>query len=226
MALRKLLPTVALAVLSTTLHAQTTIGSPGGSNIGPFGGAPFNRTLGQTFTTPTDNRLDRFSFFVGGQPTTINFRAYVIGFTIDFRGFWVATSATPLFASSVLSVTTNGESLSRIDVSTGGLSLVAGQQYGAFLSTLDVVNSSTTGIIFSKSLGSQYSGGELVRFNGATPEWNSQFWPGSQGEDLEFEMVFGRAGPQAVVPEPSTYALMLTGFAGLAMLRRRRLHSA
>jgi hypothetical protein len=222
MALRKLLPTLALAAIGTTLGAQTTIGSPGGSNFGFFGGSPFTRTFGQTFTTPTDNRLDRFSFFVAGQPTTMNFRAYVIGFEIDFRGFWVATSSTPLFASSVLSVTTNGQSLSRIDVATGGLTLVAGQRYGAFLSTLDVVNSATNGLIVSKSAGNQYTGGEAVRFNGATTQWNSEFWPNFQGDDLEFEMVFGQAGPQAVVPEPSTYALMITGFVGLTLMRRRR----
>ncbi|MDZ7631719.1 MAG: PEP-CTERM sorting domain-containing protein [Gemmatimonadaceae bacterium] len=208
--------------MSTVSHAQTTIGSPGGSSIGFFGGPPFTRTIGQTFTTPTDNRLDRFSFFVGGQPTTMNFRAYVIGFEIDFRGFWVATSSTPLFASGPLSVTTSVGSLSRIDVSTGGLALVSGQRYGAFISTLDVLNSSPTGLIVSKSFGNQYDGGEAVRFNGTTAQWNSEFWPNFQGDDLEFEMVFGAAAPQNVVPEPSTYALMATGLIGLVMLRRRR----
>ena len=226
MTIRRLIPALALALAVPTLGAQATITAPGGSNIGFFGGGALLRTIGQTFTTPTSNRLDRFSFFAGGQPTTMNFRAYVIGFEIDFRGSWVATSSTPLFTSGLLSVTTDGATLSRIDVSTGGLALVSGQRYGAFLSTLDVVNASTTGLVFSKGTGNQYSGGDLVRFNGTTTEWNSQFWPGLAGEDLEFEMAFGQSAPQAVVPEPSTYVLMATGLVGVALLRRRRASGA
>lgn len=36
----------------------------------------------------------------------------------------------------------------------------------------------------------------------------------------------GQLGPNAVVPEPSTDALMATGFAGLALMRRRRVRQS
>lgn len=221
MSLRRLLPAVALAITGTAVGAQTTITTNGFTNIGPFGGSPFNRTFGQTFTTPTDNRLNSFSFFVAGRPSTLNFRAYVVAFDVDFLGRWRPTTRTPVFTSGLLSVTTNGEDLSRIDVLTGGLSLVAGQRYGAFLSTLDVVNSSTTDVNFSKGP-DQYDGGEFVSFSGTTTEWNSTFWTGLRGDDLQFVLSFSPGGPTNVVPEPSTYALLGTGLLVMGAVGRRR----
>lgn len=221
MSLRKLLPAVVLAIAGTAVDAQTTITTNGGSSVGFFGGSPFSRTFGQTFTTPTDNRLNSFSFFVAGRPSTLNFRAYVVAFDVDFLGRWRPTTSTPVFTSGLLSVTTNGEDLSRVDILTSGLALVAGQRYGAFLSTLDVVNSSTTGLIFSKG-SDQYAGGEFVSFNGTTTAWNSEFWTGSQGEDLQFVLSFSPGGPTNVVPEPGTYALLGTGLLVMGAVGRRR----
>ena len=67
-----------------------------------------------------------------------------------------------------------------------------------------------------------YSGGAFVYQNlDDSSSWTENEWTTnfvSNGSDTRFEMQFD----QAVVPEPSTYALMATGLLGLGAVARRR----
>lgn len=193
------------------------------STLYPFGETAA-ATVGQTFTvTGTETQLDSFAFRLddyAASSAVVDFAAYVYA--------WDGTKASgsQLFASTKQSSSNNagagGWELFSFD--TGGVSLAAGQQYVAFLSAslfFDGISSTST-----LELSNGYSGGSVVYDrNGAafgqltTATWDSV----SDGFIGPWDTWFvANFSTPTSVPEPATAALLLTGIAGLAAVRRRR----
>ncbi|MCU0627850.1 MAG: PEP-CTERM sorting domain-containing protein [Gemmatimonadaceae bacterium] len=195
--------------------AQTTIGAPASGNIlsSTQGGNAVAR--GQSFTVPeTDSRLESFAFWVGGTPFGggASFRAYVHAFDATTRRL-----VGPALFSTEPQVQSGFKR--RVAFETGGLELTPGGMFVAFLVTSSPMD---FGSDISRSTNA-YSGGTYVSAFLVGGDVNASFANErfrAEDFDLQFEMTFS-AGSH-VVPEPSTYALMATGLAGLAGVARRR----
>lgn len=209
-----LLVTLAMAFASG-VAAQTTIGAPGGAEVRTWG-VGNTPIYGQTITTPTDNLLDQFSFWLGrtsplsSTPTpSIDFKAYVYGWS-DAMG---KATGSALYTSALVnhSTTTSG-AFSRYDFNVGGLSLVSGQKYVLFIETVG----GSGGIFVESTTGNEYAGGDFWFNNSGDPgtTWSGPGFP--TATDLKFEAKF------SPVPEPSTGLLLLTGLLGIGIVGRNR----
>jgi hypothetical protein len=209
--------------------AQTTIGAGGGSFVQSWGkdaGTPNTQTYGQTITTPTDNILTSFSFWLGRTSTnfpdpanpSLSFMAYVyewsdgmshaVGPALYTSGVYThdATPATPF---------------TKYTFNTGGLPLTFGSVYAFFLSTSGLAG--TGHIMWEAATGDNYAGGHFIFINNGenTGAWTSDPWGSGFASDLHFEANFVGS---TTVPEPSTWVMLVTGLLalGLVALRRRR----
>ena len=188
---------------ATSANAATTFDTTSSSTATwqPFG-RPDTSTYGQTFTAPTDNVLDSFSLFL--TPTGgVDFMAYLY--------LWDGSKATgtSLFSSSILN-SNNGPEFS---FNTGGISLLSGAQYVAFLTTAGVAGGGTTTTMQTDNYQDTLAGGSFVYYNAGSDfaaltsnSWNKT----GGGDDVFFKASFSSA--VAAVPEPETWALMLIGF--------------
>jgi hypothetical protein len=206
----------ALGIAATSAQAGVTYTStPSGSAASPFG-VPDTTTYGQVFTVPTDGntRLDSFSFFISGSLL----KAY------GGVAAWTGTGAGPaLFASSPFKA--NYNSATEVTVDTGGLNLLAGQQYIAYFSTAGIAgNSGWDSMEFGSVSGAASSVFEGIAWDngeGASP--NHDDWFGGQNEDwITFAGSLSFSAPPSNVPEPASLALLGVGMAGLAGVRRRK----
>jgi hypothetical protein len=211
----------ALLCIASPAAADTIISTAGGGiAISPFG-KPDAQTFGQTFTTPADNALQSFTFFLSSAPS-LTFRAYV--FAWDPAAFRATGSA--LFTSSPI-VGPLGSGFSAVPVNVGGLILNAGGTYVAFFSSSA---QNTLGEIALQSSwdspgANQYAGGAFVYLNNgeSVAAFTTQAWSTDRqgaGSDVRFAMAFTTA-----TPEPSTLLLFTTGaiaIGGFAFLRRRK----
>lgn len=189
-----------------------------GGDIGNFG-TPDTATYGQTFTVGADNALNSFTMYLGGgSGTALNFQAYVYAWNGSRAvGNALFSSATRQFNGSA--------GTAAFDFSTGGLNLVSGQQYVAFLTTTGVANSGYASAImpFNGWGNDAYSGGDFVFFNNGNDfaRLTGQNWDFAGGwGDANFKADF-TAGITAV-PEPAAWGMLIGGF-GLAggLIRRR-----
>lgn len=220
--------TAALAVAGTPALAQD-IDTSGAyvDGIGRFG-PTWTSTYGQTFTVGSENALDSFTLYLGGmlgRSQAINFQAYVYA--------WNGARAVgdAIFTSSLQTFTgTRGNAVQAFSFDTGGIDLVSGNQYVAFLSTAGIANRSESGVWMptAGAFGSDaYSGGSFVyanirNFASLTArDWD---YAGSYGAfgDVQFKADFS-AGATSGVPEPAAWAMLIGGFglAGGAVRRRR-----
>lgn len=213
------------AVVAMPATAQTTIGAGGGDFVQSWG-KDNTQTYGQTITTPTDNVLTSFSFWLGRTSTnypdpsnpSLSFMAYVYA--------WGGSMATgsALYSSGVVTHNATPETpFTKYTFTTGGLSLVPGNMYALFLSTSGLAG--TGRIQWEASELEDYAGGNFIFMNNGenTADWTTTAWSSGFASDVRFEATFeGTGGP--VVPEPATWIMMVTGLMalGLAAQRRRR----
>ena len=216
---------VALAIgIAGPAAAQTTIGAGGGGFIQSWG-KDNTQTYGQTITTPTDNILNSFSFWLGRTSTnypdpsepSLDFMAYVYA----WDGGASHATGPALYTSSVFTHNaTPATPFTEYTFNTGGLSLTTGSVYALFLSTSGLAGS---GRIQWEATGEEYAGGNFVFLNNGenTSAWTTDEWS-VYASDLHFEANF--AGVSTTVPEPSTWLMLVTGLLalGVVAMRRRR----
>ena len=178
-------------------------------------------TYGQIVTVPTgpNTVLKSFSFFMD-QNTTVNFRGEVYE--------WDATNTMaigPDLWEGAPMHTTNPDVFQQIDFVTGGVPLVAGNQYVVFATTIK--DSGTGNGVWGYPLDDAYGGGAFAFLNNSIPtdpsQWTTDTWStdwDGTGFDLAFKADFGPLGPQ--VPEPATMALFALGIAGVVARRKKR----
>ncbi|WP_245824976.1 PEPxxWA-CTERM sorting domain-containing protein [Sphingomonas azotifigens] len=227
------------AVFGIACFAVVTIASPSSADTidtsGPYVdrmysfGRDATPTYGQTFTVGTENALNAFTFYLGGDAT--NVRAYVYSWT----GYGAVGPA--LFASDVRSFGgTSGNAFDALEFSVGALDLIRGQHYVAFLTTVGVDQPANAGSAWMPTAGTfgsdAYGGGDFVYTNNGPAFANvvGQRWDDSNGAlgDVQFKAVFSAGATSgAGVPEPAAWAMLIGGF-GLAggALRRRRVRTA
>jgi hypothetical protein len=193
-------------LISTNASADIVLSNqPSGSSIGSFG-RPDTTTYGEVFTAPTTAELTSFSLFLNST---------AVGNIIGGIGVWNGSGVSSvLYTSSlVASALTNTFS--------PDVAVVAGQEYVAFLSVNGVAGP-TAGTTMPG--GTHVAGLNGFTFNnseccGGSGTYANQSWSGTGvfSLDAEFSATFSPA-----VPEPSTWAMMILGFAGIGFLAYRR----
>ena len=199
----------ALFAAATGAHAFTVTNPYAGWEWSPLA-VPDTTTYGQVFMTPDaiNTSLDSFTFWMVGSLA----QAYA------GVGTWTGTGiGTSLWQSS--SFAASAGSLTAFSVSTGGLNLVAGQQYVAYFST-DILGNSGGNQV---AAGTQSNGFAWDNSGGGGPLNNN--WNGCHDcNSIQYVMEF--SAPNAPIPEPETYAMMLAGLGLLGLVRRRKQQAA
>ncbi len=200
----------ALVSVSYTGWAATTIETfslwNGSSAVSSWGGGS-TPTYGQTFTAPSDNYLESFSFSIrNNSGSSISYQPFVYA--------WNGSTITgpALFTGSTATLTSSTD-FQIAPVNTNSTPLVVGQQYVAFFTT--TTTAPTAGFAswgFFNST-NPYSGGAFVFSGSSTFAGLSQNGFGVFG-DLAFSMTFSN------VPEPTS--AMLAGMGAIAIFLRRR----
>jgi hypothetical protein len=202
-----------------------TVGNGGGS-VAAFGEGIYNRlfsanpTYGQTFTIGSDNVLNNFTFWLDdhSDPGAVDFGAYVMA--------WDGSKATGniLYQSGKRS-TTGAAQMEEFTFNTGGITLISGQQYVAFINASNFFDGINSTVRMRTSNG-DYSGGKFVLLNYGTDFSNitTQNWY-EQGSvsDLAFKAILTSASAQPV-PEPSSSLGLLAfgGFVAGKILKRKK----
>ncbi len=216
----------ALLLAAPTAPAQTTIGAPLTTSVGPLTRSRNGfQSFGQSFTVPSmSTRLSSVSlsfsnFFNGG---ALRFDAYLYAFDAANR----RVTGNALWNFINIAGSSNDFAFDTRTFGTGNLSLSAGATYLFLITTsnqgegvpMDASN------LIGASDSDTYAGGAFwIASNGADAGAlrSSGAFSGVDGiADASFSAEF--AAVQQVVPEPATCVLMGTGLLGVAVVSRRR----
>ena len=123
-----------IVVTRASFAIDTTTGWDGAENATPFGDGAASEVFGQTFVVPADvTILQRLSFWLQHSPDDTSgedlfFSVVVMAWNTD------RATGPILYESALQSITTAHSMMSEYVVDTGGLMLMPGQEYVAFLS--------------------------------------------------------------------------------------------
>lgn len=220
--------TAALSAPRALAAQQIDTGAPlGGVHANGFGQLnPSQATLvGQTFVAPQSTQLDRFSFFLGDSRSfaLTSYHAFVAaydGATDMIVGPILWQSAARQGTASTVPV----ETVFEID---GGLSILPGQRYIAFLGIPSLAGSYNQlgGVAYrtTSTLGNGLSARFGTAYPGTVDSYAAMRWSVPASENFAFRAAFSNgAAPVSTVPEPATVALLAGGLLGTAVVARRR----
>lgn len=217
------------------LHAQptvTTLPDWDGTTNAPLLSRDFSpASIGQTFTTPTDaSALNSMSLFLGYSPLffpfdqDLRFHAYLFG--------WNGTTLTDMLWKSAIQDGATEIDLSAQAFDIGSVALAAGGQYAVVLSTLEA-DPFDPGLAFItqfpayQNVGivdfNAYTGGALIQ--SYADNWADLLaapWLVNETADLAIELTFEPRDVGVIVPEPSTFTLLASALALLALPAARR----
>jgi hypothetical protein len=178
----------------------------------PLQGGQQTQFVGETFTAPITGTLTDFQFVLGSSSIASVYGAVYA---------WDGSKPTTILWQSPAVVAAAG----LLDFSPIGVNVTQGQAYVAFLSTYGIVNNTGTATVNSclsfsgcNNVNSNPYLGDLVWktiYDGTVPLQES--WNKATYLDATFSAAFASA-----VPEPSTWAMMILGFAGVSFMAYRR----
>jgi hypothetical protein len=172
----------------------------------PVGSCSSGADLAEWITVPaSDTRLDYFQFYgVSAQFSDVNFNAKIYIFDpITFKTVGLLYDSGPQIA------TLNTEKTFVFDV--GGMNLVPG---GHYLFDLNQMDHGNTGVLNVRITNLPYDEGGGINRDDIWPDKWKEIFPGSM--DLAFRAGFN------IVPEPSTFAMLLAVALGGLLWSRRR----
>jgi hypothetical protein len=208
-----------VAALSTSaVSAETVISNPiYNYAFGYLAGAPLQggqqtQFIGETFKAPITGALTDFQFTLGSSSITS-----VYGAVYAWDG---SKPTTKLWQSPAVSA---GAGL--LDFSPVAVNVTQGQAYVAFLSTYGIADNTGTATVNSCL---SYSGCNDIN---SDPYIGDLVWKTIYFDTKPLEETWSKAGYldatfsatfTAAVPEPSTWAMMILGFAGVGFMAYRR----
>lgn len=201
-----------LAALGAAPASAATISNPGNTYSFPSlgspgaGGGQQTYSIGETFTAPVTGALTDFQFTIGNSTIQELYGAVYL---------WDGTKPTTQLWKSALVAGTNGV----LDFAPVGVNLTKGLTYVALISTdglANVTGTATVGSCLAFGCGSNQIANLGDMITGTTYDDGTQ-WRALGYVDATFSVTVTSA-----VPEPSTWAMIILGFAGVGYMAYRR----